>query len=64
MAGLIILLGSVLGFLTGVAGYVALDVSLLSCIAIWALSGPLSLLFVALLPSASAMTTTGETKSA
>ncbi len=49
MATIIILLGSVLGFLTAATSFVFLDYSLLAAVAIWGASGPVSAVFAAVL---------------
>ncbi len=49
MATIIILLGSVLGFITAATSYIFFDVSLLASVLIWGAAGPVSTLFAALI---------------
>ncbi len=42
MATIIILLGGILGFVTGITAYVGFDASLVTALLIWGLSGPVS----------------------
>ena len=49
MATIIILLGSVLGFLTAATSFVFLDYSLIAAVAIWGASGPISAVLAAIL---------------
>ncbi|MCX7300230.1 MAG: hypothetical protein NTX73_07620 [Rhodobacterales bacterium] len=49
MATIIILLGSVVGFLTAGISFVFLDYSLLAAVAIWGASGPVSAVLAAIL---------------
>ena len=59
MASLIVLCGTILGFVGGVAGYLFLDLSLLAALAVWILSGPLSAALAAIMATAPRGDTSG-----
>lgn len=47
MASILVIIGSFLGLVGGIFAYTSLEMSLLAAIGIWAISGPLSVLFIA-----------------
>jgi hypothetical protein len=47
MSALIVIFGSLMGFVGGIYGFAVLDMSLLTAIAIWSLSGPASVALIA-----------------
>ena len=64
MAGLLIVLGSVLGFLTGTVAFFITDIGLFYSLAIWAASGPLALLLVVLVQGTNALAPEPQTETA
>ncbi len=46
MATIIILLGSILGFVSGLTAYVGFDASFLTALSVWVAAGPASALLV------------------
>lgn len=64
MSGLIIILGSALGFFAGVVSYFATDIGLFYALAIWAASGPLSLILLTLGTALGALASTARTEPA